>query len=117
MTPAPSSASSGKKEGEETGQTRTNTIATTESAYAKEYYTRMIPSSCDWSEENIVAVGCDAGPFVLLIVSCVPFFSNSRSSSSSSSSSSCYYYNSVDLDLCGFLLLYANTESRTNQRG
>jgi hypothetical protein len=114
MTPAPSSASSGKEEGEEKGQTKTNTFATTESAYANEYYTRMVPSSCDWSEENIVAVGCDAGPFVLLIVSCCSFFSNSRSSSSSSS---CYYYNSADLDLCGFLLLYANTESRANQRG
>ena len=39
-----------------------------ENVYTNEYYTRMSPSSCDWSEENIIAVGCKAGPFVLLIV-------------------------------------------------
>ena len=39
-----------------------------ENAYTNEYDTRTSPSSCDWSEENILAVGCDAGPFVLLIV-------------------------------------------------
>ena len=39
-----------------------------ENVYTNEYYTRMSPSSCDWSEENIIAVGCKAGRFVLLIV-------------------------------------------------
>jgi hypothetical protein len=96
MTPAPSSAFSGKEEGEETGQTKTNTIATTESAYANEYYTRMIPSSCDWSEENILAVGCDAGPFVLLIVRFVVLNSFLLRNQ---------YHNSADL-VHSFLFLY-----------
>ena len=52
-----------EREGEELKE-----IGGIENAYTNEYDTRTSPSSCDWSEENILAVGCDAGPFVLLIV-------------------------------------------------
>ena len=83
-----------------------------ENAYTNEYDTRTSPSSCDWSEENILAVGCDAGPFVLLIVRFV-------------------VSNSFLLLLLLLLLLnittlltssipfsfFTMTESRTNQRG
>ena len=39
-----------------------------ENVYTNEYYTRMSPSSCDWSEENTSSCRVQGGPFVLLIV-------------------------------------------------
>ena len=66
-----------------------------ENAYTNEYDTRTSPSSCDWSEENILAVGCDAGPFVLLIVRFVV----------SNSFLLCNQYHNSDL-VHSFLFLY-----------
>ena len=67
-----------------------------ENAYTNEYDTRTSPSSCDWSEENILAVGCDAGPFVLLIVRFVVLNSFLLRNQ---------YHNSADL-VHSFLFLY-----------
>ena len=78
-----------------------------ENAYTNEYDTRTSPSSCDWSEENILAVGCDAGPFVLLIVRFVVLNSFLLRNQ---------YHNSADL-VHSFLFLFTMTESRTNQSG
>ena len=80
-----------EREGEELKE-----IGGIENAYTNEYDTRTSPSSCDWSEENILAVGCDAGPFVLLIVRFV--VSNSFLLRNQ-------YHNSADLVHC-FLFLY-----------
>ena len=97
------------KEKEREGEEELKEIGGIENAYTNEYDTRTSPSSCDWSEENILAVGCDAGPFVLLIVRFV--VSNS------------FLLLLLLLNITTLLTssipfsLFTMTESRTNQRG
>ena len=94
-----------EREGEELKE-----IGGIENAYTNEYDTRTSPSSCDWSEENILAVGCDAGPYILLIVRFVV-------------SNSFLLLLLLLLNITTLLTssipfsFFTMTESRTNQRG